>query len=149
MSGLVEKLCASGHKFELLASSGLCTDNQGNFCSELFDNACRKIEFPYEKLVSLEVLQETAVPTMVEFHSSLGAGRDITQQQYSQFLNSWQLIGQKYIEKETPMTMLDYLTYYNRLDTLLLGEVHENFRSNCLEHYGISVDSYVSLPSFS
>jgi len=46
-------------------------------------------------------------------------------------------------------TLGEYASLYLKGDTLLLADVFENFRTNCLQAYGLDPAHYVTSPGFS
>ena len=91
------------------------------------ENKCelllRKGVYPYEYMNSWECFQETQLPEMDKFFSTL-TDEGISEEDYEHAKKVWEMFGCQ--------TLADYHDLYLRTDTLLLADVFENFRSMCL-----------------
>ena len=138
LASLAERLSRSGKELTIVKESPLVRDVEGKFNEELYRLAHKKIAFPYEMLTSTQVLQRTQPPSMDDFHSSLGIGSDISNNQYTEFVQTWELLRKhKYGEN---MNLGQYMDFYCILDTLLLAEVHDSFRHLVKQEYSLSLD---------
>ena len=99
----------------------------------------RKGVFPYEYLKTKEVLGETCLPPREAFFNKLNE-EDITEAEYCFAHEVW--------DKFQCKTIQDYMEIYLKTDVMLLADIFENFRSNCLEYYDLDPVKYYSLPHF-
>jgi hypothetical protein len=95
--------------------------------------------FPYTYIQSLDVLDETSLPPMSAFFNDL-TQRSITTKEYEFAQDVWQTFQCQ--------TLKDYLHVYLRSDVLLLADVFENFRANCLVDYHLDPIYYFSSAHF-
>ena len=93
-----------------------------------------------ELFISLKKLDETNLPPKQVFYSKL-KGEGITDEDYKHAHTVWKEIN---IE-----SMKDYHKLYNLSDVLLLADIFENFRSICINHYGLDPAWYFSAPGLS
>ena len=100
----------------------------------------RKGVYPYEWLNSVDRLNETNLPPIEAFFSSLN-GNGITNEDYEHAQNVWKTFEMK--------TMRDYHNLYNRSDVLLLADIFENFRKVCKENYDLDPCWYYTAPGLS
>ncbi|XP_072390323.1 uncharacterized protein [Diabrotica undecimpunctata] len=82
----------------------------------------RKGIFPYEYIESFNKLNETQLPSIDKFYSSL-SGEHISKNMYHHAQNVWQSFGIKNI--------LEYSMLYMKTDIMLLTCIFENFRQKC------------------
>ena len=99
----------------------------------------RKGVFPYSYINSPEVLNETTLPAKEKFTSDL-TDLAISDEEYKFALHVWEIFECK--------TIKDYMEVYLLCDVMLLADVFENFRSNCLSDYEIDPSYYFSTPHF-
>ncbi|XP_025264301.1 uncharacterized protein LOC112637856 [Camponotus floridanus] len=99
----------------------------------------RKGVFPYEYVDSVERLRETRLPPRESFYSSL-TGDTVSESDYAHATRVWKRFG---IEN-----LGEYSDLYLKTDVLLLADVFENFRSACLESYGLDPAYYFTLPGY-
>ena len=103
--------------------------NTYRFCIEdinKFILLLRKGVYPYEYMDSWERFNETSLPDKKAFYSELNL-EDITDKDYAH--------AQKVFEEFKLKNLGDYHDLYVQSDTLLLADVFENFRNNCIEIY--------------
>ena len=100
----------------------------------------RKGVYPYEYMDGWERFEETQLPEMDEFFSTL-TDEGISEEDYSHAEKVWEMFG--------CATLADYHDLYLRTDTLLLADVFENFRSMCLKQYGLDPAHYYTSPGLS
>lgn len=103
-----------------------------------FDLLRRKGVFPYEYIDRKEKLDETKLPDIDDFFSTL-MGSNISIEDYHHAENVWNSFDEI-------KTLGDYSDYYLKVDVLLLAEIFENFRDNCLETYGLDPSHYFTVP---
>ena len=99
----------------------------------------RKGVFPYNYLTNVKVLQEKMLPPKEMFYNDL-TSKHITQEEYEFAGEVWKIFECKCIKH--------YLEIYLLTDCLLLCDVFENFRKNCLQQYNIDPCYYYSSPHF-
>ena len=97
----------------------------------------RKGVYPYDYVNCLTKLDETSFLPKETFYSKL-TNEGITDKDYQHAHTVWKEFN---IE-----TMKDYHTLYNLSDVLLLADIYENFRSICMNHYGLDPVWYFSAP---
>ena len=100
----------------------------------------RKGVFPYDYVTSLETLRETQLPEKAGFFSKL-YNREIENSDYEHAKNVWETFSIR--------TLGEYSDIYLQTDVLLLADVFENFRDNCLKSYGLDPGHYYTTPGFS
>ena len=88
----------------------------------------RKGVYPYDYVDCLKNLDEIRLPPKEAFYSKL-TGEGITDEDYQHAHTVWKEFN---IE-----SMKDYHKLYNLSDVLLLADIFENFRSICMNHYGL------------
>ena len=92
--------------------------------------------FPYSYLNSVEHLSETSLPGRDSFFSELSL-KEISQEEYAFVHRVWSAFS--------CATLKDYMEVYLLSDVLLLADVFENFRGNCLESYELDPPSLLYL----
>ena len=93
--------------------------------------------YPYDYVSSIDILQETKVPSKEEFYSKLN-DENISDEDYQHAINVWDSFNCK--------TIKDYHDLYLKSDVLLLADVFENFRKTCLKHYKLDPRHYYTAP---
>ena len=120
-------------------------DSTGKASHRLISLSKAKQHLPYESIQSVRDLEDRT-PCQSDFTSTLGIGRLMTNDEFSQFKICWDTLkAEKFGEA---MTLRDYLCFYNALDVILLAEAHLSFRNLLFEQYQLSPDWYPTLPSF-
>ena len=97
----------------------------------------RKGVYPYEYMNSWEKFDETALPPKEAFYSNLNL-EDISDEDYAHAQKVWDVFEIN--------NLGEYHDLYVQSDTLLLADVHENFRNMCLEKYQLDSAFFVSTP---
>jgi len=92
--------------------------------------------FPYEYIGCVEKLDEMCLPPRESFYSWL---TDVISD-YAHAANMWQQISIR--------TLGEYNDLYLKTDVLLLVDIFENFRDNCVASYGLDPAYYYTLPGF-
>ena len=100
----------------------------------------KKGVYPYEYMNSVQRYDETDLPPIKDFYSSL-SGTTISVDEHEWAKKMWQKYGCS--------NLRDYTMLYLSTDVALLADVFENFRSIALEQYQLDPCHYVFLPSFS
>ena len=95
--------------------------------------------FPYNYMKDVHVLRKKHLPKKEEFFNDLTC-QHITKDEYD--------FAQKVWDRFSCKTFQDYMEIYLLADCLLLCDVFENFRSNCLQQYNIDPCYYFSAPHF-
>ena len=108
-----------------------------HYTGEKFNLLTRKGVYPYEYMDSLEKLKETKLPPKESFYSRLN-DEDISDEDYQHAIKVWKTFGMK--------TLQDYHDLYNEADVLLLADVFENFRDNCIKNYKLDPGHYYTAP---
>ena len=93
--------------------------------------------YPYEYITSLEILNETQLPPIEAFYSTL-KGKSITEDEYEHAQNVWNAFGCK--------TLLDYHNLYLKADVLILADAFEKFRDFFLTNHQIDPAYCYSAP---
>lgn len=110
-----------------------------NLNPELFNLLTRKGVFPYDYVSSYEILQETFLPSQDKFYSLLNE-KAISDSDYTHAENIWRSFDIK--------TLGEYSDLYLKIDVLLLTDIFENFRNDCLESHDLDPSHYYTLPGF-
>ena len=97
----------------------------------------KKSVYPYDYVDCLKKLDETSLPSKEAFYSKL-TGEGITDVDYLHAHTVWEEFNIESIK--------DYHKLYNLSDVLLLTYIFENFRSICMNHYGLDPAWYFSAP---
>ena len=96
----------------------------------------RKVVYPYEYMDSWEKFDKTTLPAKEAFSSNLSFD-DINDEVYLQA---------KKTEGEFEIKNLDeYHNLHVQTDTLLLADVFENFRNQCIEIHGLDPVYFLSV----
>lgn len=97
----------------------------------------RKGVYPYEWMDSLDKLNETELPQIDAFYSTL-SGEGISDDDYEHAKKVWKTFDMK--------TFRDYHDLYNESDVLLLADVFEKFRKVCKTNYDLDPCWYYTAP---
>ena len=97
----------------------------------------RKGCYPYDNVSSIDILQETKLPSKDLFYSKL-YDEHISDEDYQHAIK----VGVTFNCK----TLKDYHDLYLKSDVLLLADVFENFRKSCLKHYKLEPCHYYTAP---
>ena len=97
----------------------------------------RKGVFPYDYVSSFEKLNEPNLPSKDAFFSSLYQSH-ISDEDYEHAKKVWQ--------KFHIQDLGQYSDLYMKTDVILLAEVFENFRKNCLQAYDLDPAHYYTTP---
>jgi hypothetical protein len=100
----------------------------------------RKGVFPYSYFSSLQVLDETSLPTRDSFKNDL-TGEECSEEDYEHAHRAWREFRCR--------TFKDYMLRYLELDVKILSDVFEEFRRMSLRQDGLEPVHFVSLPGLS
>ena len=100
----------------------------------------RKGVFPYAYFSSLQVLDDTCLPTRDNFNNDL-TGEECSEEDYNHAHRAWREFRCN--------TFKDYMMRYLELDVRLLADVFEAFRRMSLQQDGLEPVHFVSLPGLS
>ncbi|XP_072400352.1 uncharacterized protein [Diabrotica undecimpunctata] len=115
----LQKYCRSNEEFGLLRQKGV---------------------FPYSYLDNFSKLGEVSLPTQEEFFDIL-KGEGISDEKYLRAKRVWEVFNCN--------TLGEYSDVYLKSDILLLADVFENFRHNCLFNYKLDPAQYLTAASLS
>ena len=104
---------------------------------EQFRLLLRKGAYPYEYMTSWEKFKETKLPPKEAFHSNLNMS-DISEYDYKHAQRVW---------KEFKLKNLgEYHDLYLKTDMLLLSNMFEKFRNDCLKHFKLDLAHFYTSP---
>ena len=107
---------------------------------ESFKLLTQKGVFPYTYISNFNVLEETQLPGIEDFFNDL-AKTECTLEEYAHAQKVWEVFKCK--------TIKDYQNLYMLLDTALLADIFENYRSLSRSKYGLDPVHYFTSPSLS
>jgi hypothetical protein len=99
----------------------------------------RKGIYPYEYMTGFHCFDDTSLPRIEQFYSSLTKS-GVSVEDYAHATLVWNTFNCK--------TMRDYHDLYLKIDVLLLADVWQNFRQLCIATSGLEPTNYISLPSY-
>ena len=102
--------------------------------------ACEKGIYPYEYMNSFDRFNETQLPPIEKFFSSLNES-NISPEDYERAKMVWNTLDMK--------TLKDYHDFYLKCDVFLLSDVFDTFRNTMLGSHKLDPLHYITLPSFS
>ena len=97
----------------------------------------RKGVYPYEYMSSWDRFEDTELPPIESFCSSLNMSK-ISESDYKHTQQVWEEFGIRNIG--------DYDNLYLRTDVVLLLNVFEAFRDTCLKHYSLDPAHFYTVP---
>ncbi|KAE9522580.1 hypothetical protein AGLY_017002 [Aphis glycines] len=109
------------------------------FSIKVLDLVTRKGVFPYEYVDSWSKLNDSFLPSKLEFYSSL-TDENITDDDYIHAKNVWNVFNIK--------TLGEYSDHYLKTDVVILADVFENFRDLCLSTLELDPAHYMTAPGF-
>ena len=96
--------------------------------------------YPYDYMNDFNKFNEKELPKIEDFYSKL-TETGIDEKEYQRAIKIWKHFNIQNLGQ--------YHDLYLQTDVLLLTDVFENFRSRCLEDYGLDPAHYLTLPNFS
>jgi hypothetical protein len=129
-------------------SSNLLKDGKENFKYTLKYDLNEKQQklilskgvYPYEYMDSYEKFNETELPSIDKFYSTLNESH-ISQEDYQHAENVWKEFNIK--------NLGEYHDLYLKTDVLLLTDVFETFRNTAIKNYGLDpAQGYFTLPNY-
>lgn len=96
--------------------------------------------FPYEYIDGWEKFNETSLPSIDQFYSSLNKS-EVAVEDYNRAVEVW--------NKFNCQTLGEFSDIYLKTDVLLLSDVFENFRKVCKSNYGLDPGWYFTAPGLS
>ena len=100
----------------------------------------RKGVYPYDFTTSLDALKVDRLPAIEQFYS-YPSEEGISETDYEHARLVWDTFGIQNLGQ--------YSYFYLKTDVLLLADVFENFRENCMQAYGLDAAWYFTTPGFS
>ena len=133
--------------FKFMASSSLIRNLAGgkggeklfgfeNYSEIQYKLLTRKGIYPYEHIMSWDQFEDTELPTIESFYSSLGMSK-MSESDYKHIQLVWEEFGICNVE--------DYHDLYLRADVVLMANVFEAFRDKCLKHYSLDPVHFLQL----
>uniref|UniRef100_A0ABD2WCX1 DNA-directed DNA polymerase n=1 Tax=Trichogramma kaykai TaxID=54128 RepID=A0ABD2WCX1_9HYME len=113
--------------------------NENGYNADQRRLASKKGVFPYEYITNFNKLEATELPPIEEFYSSL-TDSTVSEKDYKHAVDVW--------EHFNTTNIGEYSDLYLKIDVLLLADVFETFRHNCLKYYKLDSAHYCTLPSF-
>ena len=107
------------------------------FIEEKLKLLMRKGVYPYEYMGSVEKFDETHLPEILAFYSSIDE-RGISEADYDYAQSVWRTFQIS--------TLGAYHDLYMETDVILLTDVFENFRNLCLRIYGLDPAHFYTAP---
>ncbi|XP_051176794.1 uncharacterized protein LOC127291636 [Leptopilina boulardi] len=108
-----------------------------NYSDDKIQLLTRKGVFPYEYIDSREKLVETQLPPKKNFYSTLNDS-NVSDEDYAHAQNVW--------NEFNCQNLGEYVYLYMKTDILLLADIFENFRDQCLNAYGLDAAHYYTTP---
>ncbi|KAB0792615.1 hypothetical protein PPYR_11269 [Photinus pyralis] len=124
----------------------LSTNLTSEQCAEIrkFFNDSNKFQllrkkgcFPYSYVDCMSKLDEKDIPSHTKFYNDM-TQEHISRDEYERVVRIWNVFNCK--------TLGDYSDLYLKTDVLLLADVFQNFRSLCMNVYGVDAAHYVTTP---
>ena len=111
-----------------------------HFPRKHLDLITRKLTYQYEYMDCLEKYQETQLPPIESFYSSLN-NEHVNEEEYKNAQQIW--------NKFQIRNMQEFTDLYNKVDVLLLTHIMESFRNVALQNYKLDPAWYFTTPGFS
>ena len=110
------------------------------FKGDRLDLVKQKGVYPYEYMDSFDKFEDKSLPDKTEFYNTMN-NTNISNEDYTRAKRVWETFEMK--------NMGDYHDLYLKTDVLILADVFENFRKECLKHYKLDPCHYFSSPGLS
>lgn len=113
------------------------------------DLVTKKLAYPYEYMDSEEKYEETNLPPIECFYSTLNNKNKDTMndEEWEDFTKAYKN-AQDIWTKFNVKNMTEFTQFYNKIDVLLLADIMENFRELSLETYKLDPVWYFTTPGF-
>lgn len=105
-----------------------------------FELLTMKGVYPYSYMDNWDKMNKTELPTIHEFFDSLN-DKSISDEEYEHAKIVWRTFNIQ--------SMREYTELYLKTDVLLLADIFENFRQNCIKLYELDPAHYFTLPGYS
>lgn len=139
LAELSSDLRNTDNTYKVLKQTYLVKKN-GKFNMDRFKMVLEKSFFPYEFCTSLQLMKSTKnIPKRKHFYSSLSEEK-ISVENYNFAKKVWKEFDCK--------NLLEYTELYCKIDTILLAEIFQAFRSKMIEFSGLDPAHYISLPAY-
>lgn len=112
----------------------------GELDDEKFELITEKGKYPYDWMNSLAKFTETSLPSIEHFYNRL-TDSNISQNDYDFAKKIWKKFNIK--------NMQEYTDIYLKTDILILADVFESFRTQCLQIYKLDPAHYFTTPGYS
>lgn len=110
-----------------------------HFPKQHLDLVTRKLAYPYEYMDCDEKYEETSLPSIDKFYSSI-TNTNVTEEEYKNAQEIWKVFNIQNLKEFTNL--------YNKIDVLLLTDIMENFRDISLKTYKLDPAWYYTIPGF-
>jgi hypothetical protein len=110
------------------------------FKGDRLDLVKQKGVYPYEYMDSFDKFEDKSLPDKTEFYNTMN-NTNISNEDYPRAKRVWKTFEMK--------NMGGYHDLYLKTDVLILADVFENFRKECLKHYKLDPCHYFSSPGLS
>ncbi|XP_051155221.1 uncharacterized protein LOC127277868 [Leptopilina boulardi] len=131
MASSLDKLASYLDEYKIVSSVFF------NYSNDKIKLLTRKGVFPYEYIDSREKLEETQLPPKEKFYSTLNDS-NVSDEDYAHAQKVW--------TEFNCQNLGDYVYLYMQTDVLLLADIFENFRNQCLLAYGLDAAHYYTTP---
>ena len=110
-----------------------------DYSESQYDLLTRKGVYPYEYMSSWDKFEESKLPPIEAFYSSLNM-TNISEDDYQHAQHVWKEFGIR--------NLGDHHNLYLRTDVILLANMFEASRDTCLEHYSLDPAHFCTSPGF-
>jgi hypothetical protein len=140
LTQLSNDLAQTSHNYNILKQTNL-VKTDGKFDLNKFKAVLHKSFFPYEYCTSFETMTNTReLPAKEHFYSQLNE-KSISSDDYNFAQKVWKLFNCR--------NLVDYTKIYCKIDTILLAEIFQKFRSDMIQFSTLDPSHYMSLPGYS
>ena len=133
MASSLEKLASYLDELKIIRSEFL------HLSDTAFELLMREGVFPYECVDSLAKLGEKELSSREDFYSLLNDSH-VSNEDYEHAKTVWREFNVEYLG--------EYSDLHLKTDVLLLADIFENFRDNCIKAYGLDPAHYYTTPGF-